>query len=258
MREIRALGRVDHDHLIKIHTAGSLGDVPFYVMELVEGTDLRHVWNQMRQSPSKSMDETAWDRAVTTACEQARSNEKPMAGSSASHGSGSRSGTRSGSRSGSRSGTRSATPDREIPVLANTSKHSHVQRVVELIRQAADALDALHTAGIIHRDVKPGNILVTPDGRRAIVADLGLAQLDDEETGSLMCTRQWVGTLRYASPEQILAARRVDRRTDIYGLGATMWELLTLRTMFGVTDETPPGQIMEKTEYRGARTGTQI
>ena len=74
--------------------------------------------------------------------------------------------------------------------------------------------------------------------------DLGLAQLADEADGRLTRTRQFVGTLRYASPEQVLAAGQVDRRTDVYSLGATLWELLTLRPIFGAGEHTPTPDLM--------------
>jgi serine/threonine protein kinase len=76
--------------------------------------------------------------------------------------------------------------------------------------------------------------------------DLGLAQLADEEEGRLTRTRQFVGTLRYASPEQVLAAERVNRRSDIYGLGATLWELLTLRPLFGADEGVPEAEVMRR------------
>ena len=87
---------------------------------------------------------------------------------------------------------------------------------------------------------------MTADGTQAVLMDLGLAQLADESEGRLTRTRQFVGTLRYASPEQVLAVGRLDRRSDVYSLGATLWELLTLRPLFGATDQTPTPELMEK------------
>ena len=111
------------------------------------------------------------------------------------------------------------------------------------MRQATAAAHALHEAGVVHRDVKPGNVMVGTDGGQATLVDLGLAHLADDE-GRLTQTRQFVGTLRYASPEQVLAAGPVDRRTDLYSLGATLWELLTLRPIFAATEQTPTPELM--------------
>src|SRR5439155_4274144 len=108
----------------------------------------------------------------------------------------------------------------------------------------AEAAHELHERGIIHRDIKPDNVLVTSEDGRAVLLDLGLAQLADEEEGRLTRTRQFVGTLRYASPQQVLSVGRLDRRSDVYSLGATLWELLTLRPLFGATDQTPTPQLM--------------
>jgi tetratricopeptide (TPR) repeat protein len=119
-----------------------------------------------------------------------------------------------------------------------------VAHVVEIGRQVAEAVHALHESGIVHRDIKPGNIFLTADDGRAVLMDLGLAQLADEAEGRLTRTRQFVGTLRYASPEQVLAVGPVDRRSDLYSLGATLWELLTLRPLFGATDQTPTPTLM--------------
>ncbi len=116
--------------------------------------------------------------------------------------------------------------------------------VVEIIHQVAEAVDALHEAGVVHRDIKPGNIMLTRDGRYAVLMDLGLAQMADDEEGRLTRTRQFVGTLRYASPEQILAIGHLDRRSDVYALGVTLWEMLTMRPLFGAMDTTPTPELM--------------
>ena len=106
--------------------------------------------------------------------------------------------------------------------------------------------DEAKDGGIIHRDIKPGNIMVSPDGNRAVLVDLGLAQLADAADGKLTRTRQFVGTLRYASPEQVLSVDLLDRRSDVYSLGATLWEMLTLRPLFNATDATPTAELMKR------------
>ena len=86
-----------------------------------------------------------------------------------------------------------------------------------------------HQHGIVHRDIKPSNLMVDADGH-VWITDFGLAQIRTD--ANLTMTGDLLGTLRYMSPEQ--AARRavVDHRTDIYSLGVTLYELLTLRPAF--------------------------
>ncbi len=101
--------------------------------------------------------------------------------------------------------------------------------------QVAEALDYAHEAGVVHRDIKPGNLLLDGAGR-VWVTDFGLAQLT-AEAGGLTRTGDVFGTLRYMSPEQASGRRgEVDHRTDIYSLGATLYELLTRRPIFPSTD----------------------
>jgi serine/threonine protein kinase/WD40 repeat protein len=102
--------------------------------------------------------------------------------------------------------------------------------------QAASALEHAHQTGVIHRDVKPANLLLDARGN-LWVTDFGLAQVHGQ--AGLTLTGDLLGTLRYMSPEQALAHHGlVDHRSDVYALGATLYELLTLRPAVpGVTRE---------------------
>jgi serine/threonine protein kinase len=110
----------------------------------------------------------------------------------------------------------------------------YFRAVAELGIQAAEALEHAHETGVIHRDIKPANLLV--DSRGTLwITDFGLAQCRDQ--AGMTLTGDLVGTLRYMSPEQALAKRVVvDHRTDVYSLGVTLYELLTLEPAFTGTD----------------------
>jgi hypothetical protein len=102
--------------------------------------------------------------------------------------------------------------------------------VARMMAEVADALDYAHKQGVVHRDVKPSNLLVSPQGRLGL-NDFGLARML-EQPGMTM-TGEFVGTPAYMSPEQITSGRiPLDHRTDIYSLGATLYEILTLQTPF--------------------------
>jgi hypothetical protein len=106
-------------------------------------------------------------------------------------------------------------------------------RLAELFADAADALTHLHDRGVLHRDLKPANLMLTADGRRLVLMDLGLAQLRDRSQALTRTDTRWVGTLRYCSPEQLRwNLLEVDERADVYGLGATLYELIALAPLF--------------------------
>jgi formylglycine-generating enzyme required for sulfatase activity/predicted Ser/Thr protein kinase len=97
-------------------------------------------------------------------------------------------------------------------------------------RDVARALEAAHQAGVVHRDVKPSNIRITPDGR-AVLVDFGLAL--DRPDSTLTTAGAFRGSPRYSSPEQIdPRGVEVDARTDVYSLGVTLYEAITLRAPF--------------------------
>lgn len=195
--EAQAAAQLRHPHIVPVYGIGSDRDLHFYAMQLIDGQTLADLIQDLREPK-----------------------------------------------------TRDGRPSTPAP-----SDRASFRRAAELGVQAAEALDHAHQVGILHRDIKPANLLiesssdsVDPTPGPALlsrldshvppklwVADFGLARLrgdsDLTQTGDLL------GTVRYMSPEQALGRHAlVDHRTDIYSLGVTLFELLTLEPAFASAD----------------------
>ncbi|MBC7442404.1 MAG: serine/threonine-protein kinase [Ramlibacter sp.] len=115
--------------------------------------------------------------------------------------------------------------------LSTILEREHVlptDKVLDIVAQTAAALHAAHAAGLVHRDIKPGNLLITPDGRVKIT-DFGIARIADQVP--LTATGQVMGTVQYLSPEQA-SGRSASPTTDIYSLGIVAYESLAGRRPF--------------------------
>jgi serine/threonine protein kinase len=106
-----------------------------------------------------------------------------------------------------------------------------VRHAAEAIACVAEAAEAAHQAGVLHRDIKPHNVLLDPAGR-AYLADFGLAKRLEAFRSRAAPSVAMIGTLPYAAPEQVRGADELDRRADVYGLGATLYAALTGRPPF--------------------------
>jgi eukaryotic-like serine/threonine-protein kinase len=115
------------------------------------------------------------------------------------------------------------------PTIARILKESGAfseLEAIRLTRQVAEALDCAHTNGIIHRDIKPGNIMVASSGK-AKLCDLGLARIRNIDESELYEPGTTLGSRRYMSPEQARGLGNIDERTDIYSLGLTLFYMIT-------------------------------
>ena len=153
-REARALAKLSHSNIVAVYDFGESDGLFYFVMEFVDGTDLRHLLSSEELSPDQA---------------------------------------------------------------------------IQIVSQVCEALQYAHDEGIVHRDVKPENILLDSKGRVKI-ADFGLAKLLGAETmedQALTATHQVMGTPRYMAPEQMEGSHAVDHRADIYSLGVVFYEMLT-------------------------------
>jgi serine/threonine-protein kinase len=134
--------------------------------------------------------------------------------------------------------------------LVALNKKLPVWRACDIVRQAALGLHYAHQQGLIHRDVKPDNLLIRSDGSVKVL-DFGLAMIDehDEEfTMAMIMGQDRLGTADYVAPEQSINSYRVDHRVDIYGLGGTLFFALTGRPP--VTGRTNAEKIRAHREHR--------
>ena len=222
-REATAAAKLHHSGIVPIYDFGQSGHTYYYAMEVVHGRPLNEMIHRFSDANVASASQTRLAELLSqaTAGKQDASNgttsSAVSSASSASHPS-------SGSASRGR---------------------VYYRQVARWMSEAADALNYAHSQGIIHRDIKPGNLMPSREGR-IMILDFGLAKSSSEL--SVTMTGSLLGTLRYMSPEQAMAKRmKVDHRTDIYSLGATMYELLTFQPAFQGRDEKETlGQIITK------------
>ncbi len=204
--EAHAAAQLHHTNIVPVHAVGSARGVQYYAMQLIEGNTLAELIDNMRQANSKSITPVLLPPSGAQArSTSATSNSIPPSGTA----------DRAPRLSGS-------------TVLSNASNRSrYYESVARMVHQATLALDHAHQYGVIHRDIKPANLLLDQAGK-VWVTDFGLAQIQQTD---LQLTRSGdhVGTVRYMSPEQAIGDRAIlDHRSDIYSLGVTLYELLTL------------------------------
>ncbi len=195
--EAQAAAQLHHTHIVPIFSVGTERGVHYYAMQFIDGRPLSALIAELRRlhRPGPAKDDPT--------------------------------------ESGGPSPERDAAPAPTAPLPATWPTGSAIagraffEAAARLGIEAAEALEYAHSLGVVHRDVKPANLLIDARGQ-LWVTDFGLARCQAE--AGLTLTGDLLGTMRYMSPEQALAKHGlVDHRTDVYALGATLYELLTLR-----------------------------
>jgi serine/threonine protein kinase len=207
--EAQAAARLHHTNIVPVFGVGCERGVHYYAMQYIEGRTLAAVIRELKRNLEGRM--TNAERRPNAQCP---SPNDPAPGAAAL------------------TDPRHSTLD--ILSSFGIGHSSFFRTVAQLGSQAAKALEHAHEEGVVHRDIKPANLLVDAKGK-IWITDFGLAHC--QGTGNLTLTGDLVGTVRYMSPEQALAKRGlVDHRTDIYSLGVTLYELLTLEPAYSSND----------------------
>ncbi|HEY7156911.1 MAG TPA: protein kinase [Gemmataceae bacterium] len=205
--EAQAAACLHHTNIVPVFSVGCERGIHFYAMQFIDGQPLSEIIRQLRGPMNK-------DTAMAEEVDKAPAKQSPP-----------------------ESIASTPQPAAEVTPLTGEGRlgRHFFRKVAELGVQAGQALDHAHQLGIVHRDIKPSNLML--DGRGNLwVTDFGLAHMQHGET-NLTLTGQAVGTPRYMSPEQASAKRvLLDHRTDVYSLGATLYELLMLRPAFESED----------------------
>jgi serine/threonine protein kinase/tetratricopeptide (TPR) repeat protein len=254
-REAKAAARLHHTNIVPVFGVGEHDGLPYYVMQFIQGLGLDEVLRELRRlqlagpegagTPSPVDGESRATRPVVLAAEMVRSL---MTGQFApAEAEGDSPDTITATVEHLRPATAVSPPpvsgrasdlfalsstSLALPVTGSGQKRStYWQSVARVGVQVADALEHARQQGIQHRDIKPSNLLLDRQGT-VWVTDFGLAKADDQQ--DLTHTGDIVGTLRYLAPERFSGWG--DVRADVYALGLTLYEMLTLRPAFAETD----------------------
>ncbi len=246
--EAQAAAHLHHQNIVPVYAVGCERGVHYYAMQFIEGHTLAEMIQELRRFAGLE----AADQAVLTSAPpgmaevmasdlqsgkwapapRGATDLQPTVVHDASPGTPQAPAVETDVETRGRgdTGTNPVTGSPRLSVEASP----FFRTVANLGVQSAEALEYAHQMGVIHRDIKPANLLV--DGRGNLwITDFGLAQIQSDPR--LTLTGDILGTLRYMSPEQALAKRViVDHRTDIYSLGVTLYELLTLEPAFNGQD----------------------
>jgi WD40 repeat protein/serine/threonine protein kinase len=219
--EARSAARLHHTHIVPVYAVGEHDGVQYYAMQFIAGCGLDAVLDDLRRLRRPGAGPGAASAAdpdgTATTADEADALSRVVARS-----------LLTGTATVDAADPPAEAPPRgrsgEVSGLSAQGDQGYYRAVARLGIQIAEALTHAHAQGVLHRDIKPSNLLLDADGK-AWVTDFGLAKVEGSDGPTR--TGDIVGTLRYMAPERFDGWS--DPRSDVYGLGVTLYELLTLR-----------------------------
>ena len=228
-REARAAANLQHANIVPVFGVGEESGVHYYVMQYINGRGMDEVMTAIRRIPVGFVNEVKDPTESAAASSNADDSalDDTVVGSDWNF--------------GDATHLLSAIESPADDSRGGSSKY--FERVAELGALAADALAYAHHQGVLHRDIKPSNLLLDVTGN-LWVTDFGLAKIEGEQ--DLTATGDIIGTLRYLAPECLHG--HFDNRGDIYGLGLTLYELVTRSQAFDSSDR---GELLRRIADEG-------
>ena len=199
LREVGVIARLEHPGIVPVHAVGDESGIPYFAMEKVAGCTLTAALDALAKRESKQrLTGRDLHDVVTRLTREANPN--------------------------------ATFENEDVDGTTRTFFGAWDDVCLRIVGQVADALHHAHRRGVIHRDVKPSNIMLTPGGR-VVLLDFGVSS--SEGSAPITATFARLGTIAYMSPEQLEGEiEHVDERSDVYSLGATLYEMLTLQSAF--------------------------
>lgn len=213
-REAQAVAKLNHRNIAKVYYVGQDDRVCYMAMAFIEGVSLRECIERLARTkkPDSSIDDVV---AAPVLEPQVERFDEPAPTADYAP-----------TEECRERASATANPYRSPQAEDSISKEAYVRRCTEIIRDVANALQHAHDQGVIHRDLKPDNLMLDADGEVHII-DFGVAKVLEDAT--MTKTGALVGTPIYMSPEQVTGRMTLDARTDIYSLGLVLYEVLALR-----------------------------
>ncbi|TWU43980.1 Serine/threonine-protein kinase PknB [Novipirellula aureliae] len=223
--EAQAAAGLHHPNIVPVYGVGNERGVHYFSMQLIQGQSLDEVIRELIELADHGQ-EGASDR-LQAVCNDTTADA-------------------CGTTETVRAEPRKPTVSRCFSTCKSVQEANYVRSVAELGKHAADALHYAHEHGVIHRDIKPSNLMLDRQGKLWIT-DFGLARITNSQ--SITVSGDLIGTARYMSPEQAGGRlHEIDHRSDVFSLGATLYEMLTLTPAFhGESRE----QLLRAVEFHG-------